>query len=789
MADISAEIAAFKNAVYGEDVRDAMVSLANKLNNVVTSSEEFLSRYGDWLTLFYTSAMLPSYNAIPAPFRYFSAYYTLNDSTVDRLNPTVSTTGRYACGYEACSPGDKYWVFVNYNNSIARVWAFVDNSGNILSTCDPTAVSVATILTAPDNAAYILYNIRNDIGYFGIVIKNGAGFYLSSNVGERIPSTKWMFLPHDGDTITERTWNRPTATSSASSKWKLYRCRANPGDKFLLYYLTSITNIHSWGFLDKDLNIIEYGDGTINRLKIVTAPENTYYFYAHSNAEINPTSGNEISTVRRISSENDIFRKLDYYQDRIIATPEDLVNFGNGVVASTGELTSTGTHATDYINCSGMKYLQFICAIWNSFNDVGIVFYNTNKERISAITDNYDSTQPYSYRTEKKIVKVPNGAMYFRTHMRQQTADKFYVEDISDLYNKLIELNAINDSSTNILYHVKNPSIPSDGFSNRVITNQCTDVEDITISVLLNQINTNTNFILGTEDVLGASHASQIQFDFENNLIKIANKSRGNALSSSFYTTVDISSMGVLSKALIKVGRKDRQLWVSCEDYYSSNKISYTVVESDDATYKYAAGWLADKLWYGFLSGGCNIEYVSVTTKKNPDVVFIGDSITEGFGLSYNNSWPKKVIDQLGITNYLCMGRSGGNMTTVNMQLDTICSKIKPKFIVVEIGTNGGNTQSNIQNMIDNIYKIGATPIICAIPMKSSGTNDVNSVLRQFQETIVGFDYATSTGSTTLTQDTTKFLSDMIHPNSSGTTAMADRFIADAGSILGYFGV
>ena len=43
MADISAEIAAFKNAVYGEDVRDAMVSLANKLNTVVTESASAIS--------------------------------------------------------------------------------------------------------------------------------------------------------------------------------------------------------------------------------------------------------------------------------------------------------------------------------------------------------------------------------------------------------------------------------------------------------------------------------------------------------------------------------------------------------------------------------------------------------------------------------------------------------------------------------------------------------------------------------------------------------------------------
>lgn len=38
MADIQSEITSFKSAVYGEDVRDAMVSLANKLNDEGTTS-------------------------------------------------------------------------------------------------------------------------------------------------------------------------------------------------------------------------------------------------------------------------------------------------------------------------------------------------------------------------------------------------------------------------------------------------------------------------------------------------------------------------------------------------------------------------------------------------------------------------------------------------------------------------------------------------------------------------------------------------------------------------------
>ena len=50
MADISAEIAAFQNAVYGEDVRSAMVSLANKVNNESSDAASTVSGYDTRLT-------------------------------------------------------------------------------------------------------------------------------------------------------------------------------------------------------------------------------------------------------------------------------------------------------------------------------------------------------------------------------------------------------------------------------------------------------------------------------------------------------------------------------------------------------------------------------------------------------------------------------------------------------------------------------------------------------------------------------------------------------------------
>ena len=50
MADISAEITAFQSAVYGEDVRTALVSLANKVNNESSAAATIVGGYNDRLS-------------------------------------------------------------------------------------------------------------------------------------------------------------------------------------------------------------------------------------------------------------------------------------------------------------------------------------------------------------------------------------------------------------------------------------------------------------------------------------------------------------------------------------------------------------------------------------------------------------------------------------------------------------------------------------------------------------------------------------------------------------------
>ena len=50
MADISAEIAAFQNAVYGEEVRSSMVSAIEKINDVCEDAESTVENFSSGVT-------------------------------------------------------------------------------------------------------------------------------------------------------------------------------------------------------------------------------------------------------------------------------------------------------------------------------------------------------------------------------------------------------------------------------------------------------------------------------------------------------------------------------------------------------------------------------------------------------------------------------------------------------------------------------------------------------------------------------------------------------------------
>lgn len=147
MANINTEIAAFKNAIYGEDVREAMVSLANKINDLATNAD-FISgvHSSDAKTLgLYTVGNSMNFEL------HENKYIDINGSS-------KNSSGRYHSDYISCTPGTTIYYKGESDNPVVNVISFygkdksyISNSGiSNVGDCD-TERSV----TVPDEAYYI----------------------------------------------------------------------------------------------------------------------------------------------------------------------------------------------------------------------------------------------------------------------------------------------------------------------------------------------------------------------------------------------------------------------------------------------------------------------------------------------------------------------------------------------------------------------------------------------------------------------------------------------------------
>ena len=100
------------------------------------------------------------------------------------------------------------------------------------------------------------------------------------------------------------------------------------------------------------------------------------------------------------------------------------------------------------------------------------------------------------------------------------------------------------------------------------------------------------------------------------------------------------------------------------------------------------------------------------------------------------------------------------------------------------IGTNGGNTATNLVAMVESIKKLNATPIVNYIYRKTSDVTTVNDLIEELKVPGARFDYATSVNNNlSAAQDTSLFISDKLHLNVAGNKVVFNRFITDLGYI------
>ncbi len=127
------------------------------------------------------------------------------------------------------------------------------------------------------------------------------------------------------------------------------------------------------------------------------------------------------------------------------------------------------------------------------------------------------------------------------------------------------------------------------------------------------------------------------------------------------------------------------------------------------------------------------VKQICVLARKSDLTLLIyGDSITEPEGYfptaDFPKSWTQLVMQHMA-GKAMSSGRGG---TTISELLERIKNElpfIKAKYVMVTIGTNGGNTEENLSELIEYIQSQGSIPILNNIPANESGTQILANVM------------------------------------------------------------
>jgi alpha-L-rhamnosidase len=207
-----------------------------------------------------------------------------------------------------------------------------------------------------------------------------------------------------------------------------------------------------------------------------------------------------------------------------------------------------------------------------------------------------------------------------------------------------------------------------------------------------------------------------------------------------------------------------------------------------------------DYYCFGLNSGTAMVVSELEVLAKAADLhlLIYGDSITEPEGYFPTSDFPQSWT-QLILKNIKGKGISSGRGgTTIRELLDRIKNElpyVKSKYVMVTIGTNGGNTAENLSELVEYIQSQGSIPILNNIPSNESGSQvAINAVIEKVRNKykINGckFDIATSVDKegkqvdkSTMWFEDYDFGKIYHHPNVKGSLQMYNRTHIDVPEI------
>lgn len=204
---------------------------------------------------------------------------------------------------------------------------------------------------------------------------------------------------------------------------------------------------------------------------------------------------------------------------------------------------------------------------------------------------------------------------------------------------------------------------------------------------------------------------------------------------------------------------------------------------------------------YIYLENGAEmpvIKSLDVFTLNNPDIVFVGDSITEGSCVE-DLRYRVGELFRIEHPNHKVMisARGGCTIAAILSRFKDEFNIYKPKKMVVNIGANGGNTKGSFDGLKQKCDDIGCTLYLCYNVCYTSTVEErkhqyVNSMIEEWSilNNIEGarFDIATAANNNPVNDESQLPNEDLfsrniqpynLHPNKAGQIEMYKRLPID----------
>jgi hypothetical protein len=216
----------------------------------------------------------------------------------------------------------------------------------------------------------------------------------------------------------------------------------------------------------------------------------------------------------------------------------------------------------------------------------------------------------------------------------------------------------------------------------------------------------------------------------------------------------------------------------------------------------FSVGMQWDHYCFGLESGSSMlVKQIAVyALKGSVKLLIYGDSVSQPEGYfptaDFPQAWTQRIISRLN-GDAMSSGRGGGTIATVLEYIRNELPFVKARYVMITIGTNGGNTEANLSELVEYIRSQGAIPILNNIPCNESGTQlAANQLIRQVRQKygVKGclFDLATSLDgdgrqvdkSLMYWENYTNGWGEIYHhPNEKGGRKMFERSLADVPEI------